>query len=52
MYKAGKIASCEDFGTACRLNDNARDHSVALLLSCRTLALMFVLLKALKLHDA
>ena len=39
-------------GTERRLNRNARDRFVALLLSFRSLALIFVLLKAHKLHDA
>ena len=40
------------FGTVRCLNDNTCDHFVALLLSCNSLALIFVLLEAHKLCDA
>ena len=46
------LTSCEYIGTVRHLNDNTHDRTVALLLSCRSLALIFALLKAHKLRDA
>ena len=39
------MVSCKDLGTVHRFNDNACDHSIALLLSCHSLVLIFVLQK-------